>query len=65
MEAKYRFCPGALVRRSRRYRFGIEQAVDLALAGVALLRFGNVLEIDIHALSGTIRVIMRHARALQ
>jgi hypothetical protein len=34
-------------------RFGIDGTVDLALVGVALLRFGNVPEIDFQAFSRT------------
>ena len=38
--------------RASMSRFGIEEPVDLALAGAALLRFGNVLEIDFESFSG-------------
>jgi hypothetical protein len=43
-------------------RFGFDEAVDLALAGGALLRFENVLEIDFQSVSGAIWVIMRHRK---
>lgn len=43
-------------------RFGFDEAVDLALAGGALLRFENVLEIDFQPVSGSIWVIIGHSK---
>jgi hypothetical protein len=49
----------AMRRWSPMSRFGIDEAVDLALAGATLLRFENVLEIDFQSLSGLIWVITK------